>query len=163
MFYATTPDVDIKSAGSPSGSDNQARSASTSSPVIRANQEPVPPSPPFVTPPTNFVFLQDTHNAVKGSWTIDTSLAPPPSFLRPDVAPSPPPTPGFFQRLASFIPQSQEKYPGPTPNLKLKSTHGKVDANVRVVRGSKESPPARLDVRSQHGSVRLAIVSMNFT
>jgi len=47
---------------------------------------------------------------------------------------------------------------GPTPNLKLKSTHGKVDANVRIVRGNANSKPARVDVRSTHGSIRLAIM-----
>lgn len=132
------------------------QSASTSK-----NQEPILPSPPFVTPPANFISLKEEHKSIKGSWTIDTTLAPPPAFLQPAATsfPSPPPNPGFFQRLLAFVPEMMEKYPGPTPNLKLKSTHGKIDANVRVVRGSSESVPARIDVRTVHGKIRLNIVS----
>jgi len=136
--------------------------ASTSSPISTppptAMPEPVAPSPPFLTPPANFVSIVETHNAVQGSWTVDTTLPAPPSFI-PPVSPAAPLNPGFFQRITSFFPETPDRYVGPTPNLKLKSTHGRVDANVRIVHGGADLKPARLDVRSKHGSIRLAIVS----
>ena len=122
--------------------------------------ESVLPSPPFLTPPANFVSIVETHNAVRGSWTIDTTLPPPPAFVRPVSSPARS-NPGLFRKIASFFPETPDRYVGPTPNLKLKSTHGRVDANVRIVRGSANLKPARIDVRSTHGSIRLAIVSIH--
>lgn len=121
--------------------------------------EPVAPSPPFLTPPANFVSIVETHNAVQGSWTVDTTLPAPPSFI-PPISLAAPSNPGLFRRIASFFPETPDRYVGPTPNLKLKSTHGRVDANVRIVHGGANLKPARLDVRSTHGSIRLAIVSI---
>lgn len=122
--------------------------------------ESVLPSPPFLTPPANFVSIVETHNAVRGSWTIDTTLPPPPAFVRPVSSPARS-NPGLFRKIAFFFPETPDRYVGPTPNLKLKSTHGRVDANVRIVHGSANLKPARIDVRSTHGSIRLAIVSIH--
>ncbi|KAF8323282.1 hypothetical protein DL93DRAFT_674298 [Clavulina sp. PMI_390] len=138
-------------------------------PVIDEPVEPVKASGSFITPPANYVAIRDTHGEVKGSWTIDTSLARP-AFLRPTLedpssptpssSSTPPPQPqGFFSKLFNMGPGVHDKYAGSTPHLKLYSTHGKVDANVRVVRGSSRSLPARLDVRSTHGAVKLTIAS----
>jgi len=37
----------------------------------------------FVTSPTNHVHVSEQNGSVKGSWTIDTALSPPPAFLAP--------------------------------------------------------------------------------
>lgn len=157
-YYTTIPETQLPEEPSSNRAVPPPAQSTSRSP------EPIPASPPFVTPPANFVSLIETHKAVKGSWTIDTALAPAPAFLQSASSsslPSPPPTPGFFQRLMSIVPDTSEKYPGPTPNLKLKSTHGRVEANVRVVRGSSESAPARLDLRTTHGAIRLNVVSVH--
>ncbi|KAF8323281.1 hypothetical protein DL93DRAFT_672695 [Clavulina sp. PMI_390] len=133
--------------------------------------EPVEPTKIFTTPPTNYVSLRSTRDSVKGSWTIDSTLARPP-FLRPaanDPSSSTPPTTpstpqepkGFFSKLfrGHIGTTVQDKYNGPEPHLKLYSTYSRVEANVRVVRGSRISAPARIDARSIYGSVKLNIAS----
>ncbi|KAF8323280.1 hypothetical protein DL93DRAFT_666040 [Clavulina sp. PMI_390] len=135
--------------------------------------KPVEQMKPFITPPTNYVSIRNVRDSVKGSWTIDPTLPRPP-FLPPSPvvlisSPSMGSTiseanaqqsQGFLAKLLnSNGPGIRDKYPGPEPHLQLYSTYGKVKANVRVVRGSITSLPARLDARSSHGSVKLKIAS----
>lgn len=94
-------------------------------------------SNPFLTPPTNYVSVVEGNSAVKGSWTIDTSLHPPLSLLAP-------------------LPNPDEV----RPNLRLDCSNGSINANVRFVEGDGQ-PRATIHASSNNGSVRIAVVSQS--
>jgi hypothetical protein len=121
----TSPPLD---GGPPTGPDpNSERSIENIRARIQAN--------PFITPPTNFVSIAEGNNAVKGSWTIDTSLSPPVPLLAPL-------SPGELR-----------------PNLKLDCHNGSIHANVRFVQGDVH-PRALVHASTYNGSVRVAVVSL---
>jgi hypothetical protein len=123
-----TPPSPPLDRGPPTGPDpNSERSIENVKARIRAN--------PFITPPTNFVSIVEGNNAVKGSWTIDTSLSPPASLLAPL-------SPGEVR-----------------PNLKLDCHNGSIHANVRFVQGDVH-PRALVCASTYNGSVRVAVVSI---
>ncbi|KAF8308226.1 hypothetical protein DL93DRAFT_1952241 [Clavulina sp. PMI_390] len=90
---------------------------------------------PFLTPPTNFVSVVEGNGAVKGSWTIDTSLSPPTALLAPIPA-------GLDIR----------------PNLSINCSNGAINANVRFVRGD-EQPRGLVSTVTHNGTIRVAVMS----
>jgi len=88
----------------------------------------------FVTAATNYVYVSDANNSVKGSWTIDTDLSPPPALLAP-------------------VAESERK------NLYVHSKNGSLNAKIRLI-----SPPRALYERatfhcsSQNGSVQVYVL-----
>ncbi len=89
----------------------------------------------FVTAATNYVYISDLNNSVKGSWTIDTDLSPPPAFLAP-------------------LEQSERK------NLYVHARSGSLNAKIRLISLPKAVyERATFHCSSQNGSVRVYIVS----
>jgi len=88
----------------------------------------------FITAPTNNVYISDTNNSVKGSWTIDGSLSPPPAFVAP-------------------INESERK------NLFVRTRNGSLNVKVRFA-NSQEPVEERVTFHcsSQNGTVQVYIL-----
>jgi len=88
----------------------------------------------FVTAATNYVYISDLNNSVKGSWKIDTDLSPPPAFLAP-------------------LEHSERK------NLYVHSRNGSLNAKIRLISLPKAVyERATFHCSSQNGSVGVHIL-----
>ncbi|KAF8331676.1 uncharacterized protein EI90DRAFT_3123253 [Cantharellus anzutake] len=92
----------------------------------------------FVTPPTNFLTIHQKHSGIKDSWTIDTSLQPPPALLA----------------------RSKKGKGKKRKNLDVFSRHGTVDVNVKLDPSSEGdiSQRAALQVGSRHSLVQVHLL-----
>ncbi|KAF8331649.1 uncharacterized protein EI90DRAFT_2919520, partial [Cantharellus anzutake] len=88
--------------------------------------------------PANYVYVSEKNNSIKGSWTIDTALSPPPAFLAP-------------------IEKAED---GERKNLYVQSTNGSLNVKVRLISSQDVvRRRAALYCASANGNVQVYVVS----